>query len=49
MEDEDKVTRKEIFSHIAKRCPEILFKSQQRGEPDLTEEEKKHIGATCMY
>jgi hypothetical protein len=34
----------EIFSHISKNCPEILFKSQQRGEPDLTSTEKKIIG-----
>jgi len=48
MEDEDNVMREEIFSHIAKHCPEILFKSQQRGSPDLTEKEKTRIGASIL-
>lgn len=48
MEDEDNVMREEMFAHIAKHCPEILFKSQQRGSPDLTEKEKTKIGASIL-
>ena len=48
MDSEDRLTREEIFSHISSNCADILFKNQQRGEPDLTDEEKRRIGCDLL-